>query len=325
MPNPPVRILLTDADRFPVSAASRATIMELGAELLEVPYGISEDQLADVSKEVDAVLVSSPKLTSRVIEGMTRCKIIARCGIGYDNIDIQAAAKKGITVTYVPDYCVEEVSDHTIALMFDCWRKITYSHERVKSGHWDSYGELGEMRRIKGQTLGFLGFGRIAQAIARKLRTFGLKMIASDPNIDLTVMAAYDVERVSFDQLIRESDVLSLHAPLLQDTRHIINRQAIEQMKRGVILINTSRGKLVDEASLEAALQSGQVGAAGLDVFETEPPEKNSKLLGMKQVVFTPHSAAYSEEALLEVKDRAIEEIARNFKGLQPRFAVPAY
>jgi D-3-phosphoglycerate dehydrogenase len=318
------RVLLTDADRFPVSKADTAALDAIGADLLEVSYGISETDLAEACKEVDAVLLFSPKITSLVIANMTRCQIIARCGIGYDNIDVQAALNKGIAVTYIPDYCIEEVSDHTIAMMFDCWRKISLSNDRVKMGQWDSYQELGDMRRIAGQTLGFLGFGRIAQAISRKMQAFSLQMIAYDPYVDPAMaMRSFGVTLKSFKELLAESDVISLHVPLAKETLHIINHQAIEQMKPGVIIINTSRGRLIDEVSLALALQSGHVGAAALDVLEIEPPPMNHSFMGMKQVVITPHSAAFSEQAMNEVKQRAIEEISRKFKGLQPLITVP--
>jgi D-3-phosphoglycerate dehydrogenase len=318
------RILLTDADRFPLSVVDRAAIQAMGAELIEIPYGMNEDQMVDLCREVDAVLLFSPKITARVIDAMNCCQIIARCGIGYDNIDVQAARRKGITVTYVPDYCIEEVSDHTLALMFDCWRKISFSSERVKMGLWDSYEELGKMRRISGQYLGFLGFGRIAQNLARKLQGFGLQMITYDPHIEAATAKSLGVGMVSFQELVSRSDVISLHVPLAPDTQHIINRDVLAQMKQGVIIINTSRGKLIDEAALNLALISGQVAAAGLDVLEEEPAS-NLDLLKHMRVVVTPHSAAFSEQALEEVKQRAIEEIARKFKGLKPLLAVPIY
>lgn len=323
MPDRRYRVLLTDADRIPISKVHEDELAAQGAQLLQVPYGISEERLIDICKHVDAVLLGSPHMTSRIIEGMEHCRIIARCGIGYDNIDVESAVRKGITVTYVPDYCIEEVSDHTIALMFDCWRKISYSNARVKSGHWDSYERLGAMRRVQHQTLGFIGFGRIARAIARKLGAFGLRLSAYDPHVGQPEMQAYGVRAVGFAELLRTADVISLHVPLDENTFHMIDREAIEQMKRGVILINTSRGKLIDDASLAAALKSGQVGAVGLDVLEVEPPPPGHWLFDVPQAVVTPHSAAFSDVALHEVRQRAIEELIRNFQGLPPLMAVP--
>lgn len=323
MANHPYRVLLTDADRFPPSEADRAVLEDIGAELIEVSYGIEEKELAHVCKDIDAVLVFAAKITLAVIEKMTRCKIIARCGIGFDNIDVEAAKKRGITITYVPDFCVEEVSDHTVGLMLDCWRKISYSNDRIRKGYWDTYKSLGKMRRITGQTVGFLGLGRIAQEVARKLRGFNLRLIAFDPYVPPSAMQTLGVASVSFNELIRVADVLSLHLPLTAETQHIINKKVLEQMKFGATLINTSRGPLVDETALIHALHNGRIGAAGLDVLELEPPNNDNLLLEMEQVVITPHSAAFSEEALSEVRQRAIAEVVRKFKGLQPQTPVP--
>ncbi|SFL58022.1 D-3-phosphoglycerate dehydrogenase [Paenibacillus sp. 1_12] len=317
------QVLLTDADRFPISEADQTTLEALGAEILEVPYGIEEDELINACRDVDAVIVYSPKMTERVIHSMKRCQIMARCGIGIDNIDISAAIKKGIVVTYVPDYCIEEVSDHTIALMFDCWRRISLSNERVRRGHWDSYRELGQMRRIAGQTIGYVGFGRIAQAVARKLQTFNVHMKAYDPNLSTEFISSYGVQPVSFNELVESCDLISLHVPLLKDTWHMINQPVLAQMKRGVILINTSRGKLIDEAALCASITSGHVAAAGFDVLEAEPPPSKPWFAEMPQVVVTPHSAAFSEEALSDVTQRAVEEIVRRFTGKEQLSAVP--
>jgi len=318
------KIILTDANRFPLNEKLLSQLAEHDIQLTELNYGISEAELIEACRDTDGVIVFGTKITSKVIEQMNRCRILARCGIGFDNINVEAARNKGITVTYVPDYCIEEVSDHTISLMLDCWRKTTYSSQRVKMGLWDPYQDLGVMRRVSSQTVGFLGFGRIAQAVARKLQGFDARLISHDPYTTQEVTERYGVTQVEKETLLRQSDVLILLMPLTPETRHIINDEALTKMKQGAILVNTSRGGLVEEAALVEALKSGKLSAAGLDVLEHEPPMPGHPLLQMPQAIITPHSAAYSEEALFEVKARAVQEIIRNFQGLSPNMPVPA-
>ncbi|MBP1994003.1 C-terminal binding protein [Paenibacillus eucommiae] len=317
------RVVLTDADRFPLGEAHSRALMQAGIEVIGVSSKLGEEELAACCTEADGVIVFGSKITRHVIERMHKCQILARCGIGFDNICVEAAREKGITITYVPDYCVEEVSDHTVSLMLDCWRKLSLSRDRVNHGFWDSYEQLGSMRRIAGQTVGLLGFGRIAQAVARKLQGFRVKLIAHDPYAANEVLESVGVAAVSFDELIQASDVLALLLPLTPESRHIINRKVLERVKPGLILINTSRGGLIDEDSLVWALRMHKVGAAGMDVLEAEPPQIENPLLHMPNVIITPHSAAFSEEALFEVKARAIEEIIRKFQGLSPLMEIP--
>lgn len=317
------RLLLTDADRFPLKEDHLALLKEEGIELVELPFGATETELALACAEADGLLVFGTKITAPVIAAMNRCRIIARCGIGYDNIDVAAAADKGITLTYVPDYCVEEVSDHAISLMLDAMRKLSFSRERVNQGLWDSYESLGTIRRLAGRTVGLFGFGRIARAVARKLQTFRVRLIAYDPYAPAEAIRSSGVDQVSFDELIGSADVLCLMAPLTAETKHVIDRPALERMKRGVVLINTSRGPLVNENALLWALEEGIVGAAGLDVLEREPPGVDHPLLRMPQVTITPHSAAFSDEALHEVVMRSVSEVIRNFRGMPPLMPVP--
>ena len=316
-------VVLTDADHFPLDVEHKEALRRAGAEVIGVPHGATEQQLAEICKDADALLVFAAKITQRIIQS-SHLKIIARCGIGYDNIDLQYAFEQGITVTYVPDFCLEEVSDHTIALMLDCWRKLSYSRDQARNGHWwDTMQKLSPLRRIKGQSIGLIGFGRIAQSVARKLSGFGVTLVAYDPFVPQSVMQDLGVQPVSLSELLRVSDVVSLHTPLTDQTRHMMNRQLFEQMKDGAIFINTSRGPLLKEEDLLWALNSGKLSAAGLDVLEVEPPVPNHPLTQMTQVIVTPHTAAYSDTALHEVKARAIEEVIRKFNGLPPHNPVP--
>jgi D-3-phosphoglycerate dehydrogenase len=317
------KVLLTDADRFSLTEANYTALAEVGAGIVKTSYGIGEAELALACRDVDAVMVYSAKITSAIVRQMEKCKIISRCGTGYDNIDVAAAVDQGITVTYVPNYCVEEVSDHTVSLMLNCWRRISQSNSSVKAGHWDNYRQLGKIRRIAGQKVGFVGFGRIAQAVARKLKGFQVQILVYDPYAAPETLQQLGVEVVTFDQLLQSSDLLTLHTPLTNETYHLIDRAALNLMKPGAILINSSRGELVNEADLIEVLQSGHISVVGLDVIEMEPPSLDNPLLAMNEVVITPHSAAYSEEALAELNTQAIEEIIRRFKGMQPLVEVP--
>jgi D-3-phosphoglycerate dehydrogenase len=323
MKNGRKRLVLTDADYFPLPEEQIALLKQENIELIEIPRGIEDTALIHTCSEVDGVLVFGTRVTRPVIEAMDRCRILARCGIGYDNIDVAAASEKGIIVTYVPDYCIEEVSDHTIGLMLDAVRRVSLSRDRVKQGDWGSYESLGEIRRFAGSRVGLLGFGQIARATARKLSTFRIELLSHDPYVPEEAMAALGVRKVSFDELMAEADILVLLAPLTPGTKHIINRRALQRMKRGSILINTSRGQLVEEEALIWALKEGIVRAAGLDVLEQEPPAKDHPLFAMPQVTITPHSAAFSEESLHELTYRAIQEAILTFRGMPPRTQVP--
>ncbi|MBO9606893.1 MAG: C-terminal binding protein [Paenibacillaceae bacterium] len=318
------QVVLTDADRFPLHDRHRGRLARHGIGIVPVPSGVPEEQLGDACAEADGVLVFGTKLTGGVIGRMNRCAIVARCGIGYDNIDVAAAKRKGIRVTYVPDYCVEEVSDHTVGLMLDCLRKLSFSRERVARGIWDTYESLGALRRSAGLQVGLLGFGKIARAVARKLQGFAFRLAACDPHVDPHAMEAAGVRPVTFAEWASESDIMCVLLPLTPQTAHIVNRQTLEVAKPGAILVNTSRGALIDEEALVWALREGKVGAAGLDVLEAEPPLPDHPLLRLPQVVVTPHSAAFSAEAIDEVTSRSIDEIIRALGGQPPLQQVPA-
>lgn len=318
------RVVLTDADYFPLDETHLETLSQAQIEVIGTPYGLPEDELSEQCKDADALLVFAAKITAKVIEKAEKLSIIARCGTGYDNIDIQFAASRNITVTSVPDFCSEEVSDHTLALMLDCWRKLSFSRLRVMEGHWDNYRKLGTMYRIQNQKVGLLGFGRIAQKVARKLSGFGVEIAAYDPYTPSSIMETMGVKPMEMDEVLSRSDVVSIHMPLLTDTGHIMNRNTFEKMKDGAIFINTSRGPLVNEDDLFWALNSGKLSAASLDVLEKEPPAPDHPLIRLPQVTMTPHSAAYSDEAISDVKSQAINEVVRKLQRLLPLHPVIA-
>jgi D-3-phosphoglycerate dehydrogenase len=252
---------------------------------------------------------------------LTRCKAIGRFGLGVDNIDIAAAAELGISVTYVPDYCMHEVSDHAMALLLALARKIPLSNKLVQAGRWEVPAVV-PIHRLAGRVLGLVGFGNIPRALAPKAKAFGLRVVTHDPYVAQQTLAAAGVESVSFDRLLEISDFVSVHAPLTPATRGLFNAQVFGKMKTGALLINTARGPLVDEDALVSALDSGRLGGAALDVVAVEPLPKDSRLIGRDNVILTPHTAFYSVEALNELQTKCAADVARVLSGEKPVYPV---
>jgi D-3-phosphoglycerate dehydrogenase len=288
---------------------------------LRMSKSSSADDILAVARDADAVFVTYAKLPGDLLRQLKRCKVIGRFGLGVDNIDIPAATQCGITVTYVPDYCLHEVSDHAMALLLALARKIPFSDRLVQSGRWEMPAVV-PIRRLRGRVLGLVGFGNIPRALAPKAQAFGLRVITHDPFVSRDVLAAAGVENVSFEQLLETSDYVSIHAPLLPATRGLFNAQAFARMKKGALLVNTARGPLVDEDALIAALDSGQLGGAALDVVAVEPLAKDSKLLHRDNVIVTPHTGFYSIEALEELQTKCASDVARVLSGEKPVYPV---
>ena len=243
------------------------------------------------------------KLTREILTQLTKCKAIGRFGLGVDNIDLPTAKEKGIAVNYVPDYCIREVSDHAMALLLALIRKIPLSNKLVQSGRWEMPAVV-PIRRIEGTVLGLVGFGNIPRLVAPKAQAFGIKVIAYDPYAKPEVFKAANVESVDFDTLLKTSDYVSVHAPLLPATRGLMNADAFGKMKKGAYIVNTARGPLIDEPALIAALDSGQVGGAGLDVVTTEPLAKDSPLLGRDNVIISPHTGVLFDRGAQRIADQ---------------------
>jgi D-3-phosphoglycerate dehydrogenase / 2-oxoglutarate reductase len=317
MPRP--LIAVTDSV-FPSLDPAIAALKRIDPELRMAKSPAADDILA-VARDADAILVTYAKLPGDLLRQLTRCKAIGRFGLGVDNIDVAAAAECGITVTYVPDYCMREVSDHAMALLLALARKVVLSNNLVQAGRWEVPAVV-PIRRLEGQVLGLVGFGNIPRQLAPKAQAFGLRVITHDPNVAPDVLAAARVAGVSFDDLLARADFVSIHAPLLPATRGLFNAAAFAKMKRGACLINTARGPLVDEAALVTALDAGQVGAAALDVVASEPLAKDSPLLGRANVILTPHTAFYSVEALEELQTKCASDVARVLSGEKPVYPV---
>ena len=284
---------------------------------------INADDIVAVARDADAVLVTYAKLTREVLIQLTRCKAIGRFGLGVDNIDLVTAKEKGIAVNYVPDYCIREVSDHAMALLLALIRKIPLSNKLVQSGRWEMPAVV-PIRRIEGTVLGLVGFGHIPRLVAPKAQAFGMKVIAYDPFAKPEAFRSAGVETVDFDALLQTADYVSVHAPLLPATRGMMNAAAFAKMKKGAYIVNTARGPLIDEQALVAALDSGHVGGAGLDVVAAEPLAKDSPLLGRDNVIISPHTAFYSIEALNELQTKCATDVARVLSGEKAIYPISA-
>jgi D-3-phosphoglycerate dehydrogenase len=316
--NAPV-IAVTDSV-FPSLDPALAMLARLKPQMRYAASANAADILA-VARDADAVLVTYAKLTGDLLRQLKRCRAIGRFGLGVDNIDLPAAAEMGITVTYVPDYCVREVSDHAMALLLALARKVTLSNSLVQAGRWEMPAVV-PIHRLSECVLGLVGFGNIPRALAPKAQAFGLRVVVHDPYVTADVFATAGVEGVSFERLLEISDFVSVHAPSTPATRGLIGTEAFARMKPTALLINTARGPLVDEPALVAALDAGRIAGAALDVLATEPPAKDSPLRGRDNVILTPHTAFYSVEALNELLTKCASDVARVLTGEPPVYPV---
>lgn len=290
------------------------------AQLLPLQCKTEEDVLR-LAADADIIINQYAPMTARVIQGLKHCKAIIRYGIGVDSVDLDAASEKGIYVCNVPDYGVDETSNHTIALILAMARKLPVIMADVKRGGWGL--ECGKpMHRFAGSTLGLIGLGRIASAIAEKMKPFHLNVIAYDPYISDAHAASLGVTRTDFKTLCRTSDYISIHCPATPDNYHLINDAAFRLMKPTAYLINAARGSIVDEQALISALQNGRIAGAALDVLEKEPVDRQSPLLTMDQVILTSHFGGYSEEAIETLQRKAAQEAVNILSGNPPFHAV---
>jgi D-3-phosphoglycerate dehydrogenase len=320
LPSMPTPVVAVADSPFPSLDPVKAALKRIGAELRVAKSG-SEADIIEVARDADGMMVCYAQITPAIINALTRCKVIARTGLGVDNIDLPSAKAKDIVVTYVPDYCLQEVSDHTMAMLLALARKIPLSNKLVQAGRWEMPAVV-PISRLEGQTLGLIGFGNIPRAVAPKAKAFGLKVITSDPYVAPEHLKALGVENVGLDELYARADFVSVHAPLMPQTRGLVNADAFAKMKKGVMIVNTARGPLVDQKALVDALDSGKVGGAALDVLEQEPPPKDSPLTGRDNVILTPHTAFYSVDALQELQTKAANDVASVLSGEKPVYPV---
>lgn len=312
------RVLLTDR-AWPDADLEREQMASIGGELLE-PLAADEDSLVELARDADAIATCWAPVTERVIRSASQCRIIARLGIGLDNIDVATATALGIPVTNVSDYCVAEVADHTLALLYACARNVAFFHSRTKAGQYDLLAAP-PMRRLEGLTLGLVGFGRIGQTVYQKARCLGLNVVAHSHSADNHGTGCRMVE---LGQLFESCDFVSLHVPLTHATYRLVSRRQLGLMKPSAHLINTSRGGVIDHEALWEALQSSRIAGAALDVFEPEPPNLSHPLLRDERVVVTPHVAFSSVESVRDLRMRASRQIVEALQGRQPANVVNA-
>lgn len=279
-----------------------------------------EDVMRECS-DADAILLDMAPMNAEAVGALKKCKVINRYGVGYDNVDINACTKKGILVTNVPDYCMEDVSDHALALLMTCLRQTALRDRLVRKGQWNIQSSASF--RLKGKTLGIIGAGRIAKALARKVSGFGFKeILAYDPYVDASTLKNIGVTKMELEDVLRNSDFISLHMPVTDETQGMINERTLSLMKSNAILINTGRGPLVDDQALIAALRNRRIAFAGLDTHCAEPLPAHSEYLKLDNAVLTDHTSYNTAEGVQELKRKSAENVAAVLTGKQPAYPV---
>ena len=309
------KVVITDAE-YKSFNLERKELEKTNADL-SVCQCKSEDEIIEAAKDADGLIVQYALITRHVIESLEKCKVIARYGIGVDSIDIEAAIEHGICVVNVQEYCLDEVSDHTMALALACIRKVVMLNNAVKKGIWDFKMSV-PIFRLKNMKLGLVGFGNIARMVSCKAQAFGMSVIVYDPYISSSVMTQKNVKKVNLEDLLAEADIISLHLPLTKDTKYMFTEKEFKLMKNTAFIINTGRGPLIKEKDLYRALKEKWIAGAALDVTEKEPIGPNNNLLKLDNIIITPHVAFYSDESLRDLQRSAAKGVAQVLKGEIP-------
>ena len=310
------KVLITD-HVWPTTDPEREVLEAGGAQVVVAPDG-EEATLVELARDADAIMTCFAQVTENVVRAAEKCVVIGRFGVGVDNIAVSTATELGIAVTYVPDYCVDEVSDHVMALLHAWNRKIVLFDRSVKERGWGSQPLTMRMMRLRGKTIGIVGFGRIGRAVASKARAFGLNILAADPVAPLETVESLGGALVDLQTLLSESDFVTLHAPLTEETRNLIGRDELSAMRRDAFIINAARGPLIDEDALYDALRQGVIAGAGLDVMVDNVPPQNHPLFSLGNIIITPHVAFFSQESTLELEQRAAAEVVSVMQGTMP-------
>ena len=312
-------VLVTDF-AWPSLEIEREILARVDADLLVAETGEAEE-LAALAPQADAILTNWCRIPTEALDAAPRCLVVSRFGIGVDNIPVERATELGIVVTNVPAFCIDEVSDHTMALLLACARRVVPLADAVRLGAWSLEPARG-LHRLRGQTLGLVGYGAIARALVPKAAGFGLELLAHTPRLDPATLPAGVEKAATLDELLAASDFVTLHAPATSATRELIGERELRLMKPSAYLINTSRGALVDEAALSRAIQEKWIAGTALDVLTDEPPTPENPLLTLDGVLMTPHTAFYSEEAVADLETRAAANVAAVLSGRIPEAVV---
>lgn len=307
------KVAITD-HTFDAIDLEREVLEPLGCRLESLKAG-KDQALVDLVKDADAVITQFAAINAAVIGAMQKCRVIVRYGIGVDNVDLKAAAAKGIPVCNVPEYCIDEVADHTLALILAATRQIVPCDNVIKSGQWKLPVPLTALHSLRNMTVGLVAFGRIGREVAARLKPFKCRILVFDPAVPAAAVKDAGCVPVTLDELLAQSDLVSLHCPSVEKTRYMINATTIAKMKKGAILVNASRGTLVDTPAMVAALQSGQLSAAALDVTDPEPINPDNPLLKLGNVVMTPHDASASPQAVRKLRIDAAGIAAMALRG----------
>jgi D-3-phosphoglycerate dehydrogenase len=317
----PLKAVITDFD-YGDNDIERAILEPAGIRVVAL-QAKSEEDLLEAARDCDAIMNQYAQVGAKTIAAMTRCKVIARYGIGVDIVDVDAATKRGIVVTNVRDYCTEEVADHAIALWLSLARKLQQFNRATHQGIW-RWQSGAPINRTRGQVMGIVSFGKIGQAIADRAKAFGVNIIVYDPYQSDDIIVVHGARRVSKDELIRQSNIIVMQVPMTPETLHFLGAREFAGMQRGVIVVNTGRGPTIDNAALYAALRSGTVAGAGLDDPEEEPAKRtnwspaSNPLFSLANVIITPHAAYYSEQSIRLARETAANEVRRVLTGQRP-------
>lgn len=306
------RVVITDHG-FPNLRHEEDVIAAAGGELVVAQCKTPEEVLT-AARDADALLVQWAPVNAAVIAELSRCKVIVRYGIGYDNVDTGAAKARSIPVCNVPDYGVHEVAEHAVSMAVALARQLPSLDARLRAGTWKITPDR-QMPSLREMTFATAGFGRIARSAHHMIRGFDGKRIAYDPFVPADVMALEGVEKVDIDDLFTRADIISLHLPLTAETKHFVNAERLAEMKPTAIIVNTARGPLIDTVALAEALHNDQIAGAGIDVFESEPLPADHPLRGAPRAILTSHVAWYSESSIPRLQRLAAEEVARGLKG----------
>ncbi|MGQ9629962.1 MAG: C-terminal binding protein [bacterium] len=315
----PFIIAVTDYD-YPSLDLEERAVKAAGGRLI-AGHSKNEEDIIELAREADGLLNQYVPITERVFQALKNCEVVCRYGVGVDNVDLEAATRHGVVVCNVPFYCLHEVSNHALALILALTRKVVAANSQVKGRIWD-FNRLKPVFGSEGRTVGIVGFGNIGRLLARKVKPLGYRCVAYDPYVEDKVFKEEGVERVNLETLLREADIISLHAALTKETYHLIGERELKMMKPTAFLVNTSRGKLIDQGALYRALRDNIIAGAGLDVLEEEPPRPDDPILSLDNVIFTPHLAFYSEESFVRLRTTAVESAIKVIKGEMPQSVV---
>ncbi|MCK9482235.1 MAG: C-terminal binding protein [Bacteroidia bacterium] len=306
---------------YPDNKIEKIIIEQQGGTLISSQLR-DEDEIVEFAKDADGLIVQYANITQAILEKLPKCKVVGRYGIGVDNIDVDAARSMNIKVVNNPEYCIDEVSDHALAFIMSLHRQIGLGTTQVRSGIWD-FTKLTPIKATKDTVIGFVGFGKTAQALARKLNGIGfIKFVAYDPFLNREVFKQLNVKSHTLEEVMKNSDIISIHSALTQETKNMISKNLIEMMKPTAFLINTSRGGVVDNEALFLALENNIIRGAGLDVLDVEPPLSFDKIKKLDNLYITPHIAFYSETSIIELRTSIAEQVVQVVKGEKPKFSL---